>query len=351
MVAPMSSHFPPQPDISDSIGQLDRRTILKLGLGTAAAATLGAAVLGAETYSSTPANATPNDPGLPETNRFYVSKPSHELFRTKPLHASHHAMQSFAFDNVNHRLFIAQERNGSNGDDLCINRVRFDGTVDGYMYLANAGHGVSIGVEPVGSDSYIWMECDSVGTGSNARGTALARFKFVNGAAPSGVKKFLHGSSTITCATDPIYHRLIIRRHEGNAFYYRVFDLTAAGKGDFTRELARIRQPSLWDGGTPVFQGYTALGSWLYIIDGEGHTKSSDINSYVRAVNLNSGLLRAQFKTKAGESIYFREPEGLAVYKPIGKAPRLFMGFAGHDHNGGPNRFANLYYKDVMGPN
>ncbi|WIY01825.1 hypothetical protein QRX60_48790 [Amycolatopsis mongoliensis] len=77
-------------------------------------------------------------------------------------------MQGFAFDNVNRRLFVVQARNGTSGDDLCVNQLGFGGEVLGSMHLGHAGHGVSIGVQPVG--------------------TALARFKFVDGGT-SSVKK------------------------------------------------------------------------------------------------------------------------------------------------------------------
>lgn len=344
----MSTHRRPH-DVS-------RRDLLKAGIGITGAAALGTAgLLGATTLGARSASASTakaNPAALPVTDRFYLSKPSYELFRDTLLHQTHHAMQSFAFDNVNRRLFIVQQCNGDL-DDLCINQVAFDGTLEGQMRLADAGHGVSIGVEPGVGTSYIWMECDKKGSGDSARGTALIRFPFVDGGTPSGTKH-LTGSDTITCATDPIYRRLIVRRIEGGSFYYTVYDLAAASRNSFT-PLAHLLQPAPWTplpplATGPVFQGYTAMGSWLYILDGTGgHPEAFD--SYVSAVSLNTGEVRSRFLTKAGQSINFREPEGLAIYQPIDKGPRLFMGFAGHETNGGPDRYANLYYKDVLGPN
>lgn len=83
-------------------------------------------------------------------------------------------------------------------------------------------------------------------------------------------------------------------------FWYSLYDRSAAGRGDLTHRILHMRQPSLWDKGGPIFHGYTALGSWLYIIDGTGRHDTEHFNSYVRAVSLNTGLIRAQFLTKAG---------------------------------------------------
>jgi receptor-binding protein len=147
---------------------LTRRGLLRAG-GAAALAGAGAGAL----LGGGPAGAT-----VPASQRFDLSQPSYDLFRSKMMHESHHVMQGFTFDNVNRRLFLAQLQNGTSGDDLCVNQLDLDGTLVGWMHLNGAGHGVSIGCEPVGSASYIWMECDSDSTGDSGRGTALARFKF-----------------------------------------------------------------------------------------------------------------------------------------------------------------------------
>ncbi|RYE89184.1 MAG: teichoic acid biosynthesis protein C, partial [Myxococcales bacterium] len=110
-------------------------------------------------------------------------------------------MQSFAVDQKNGRMYFAQLKDGGSGDDLCITETTMAGNETGHMYLDNAGHGVSIGVESVGKDSYLWVETDSHKNDDSGRGTALLRFKFQDGKKPSG-KKFLTGSHTITAATD-----------------------------------------------------------------------------------------------------------------------------------------------------
>src|ERR1700712_4856648 len=131
-----------------SEGPLSRRSLLRAGGGLAATA----AVFGGGALFARQASAEPLA-GIPASQRFDLTQPSYDEFRSKMLHESHHVMQGFAFDNVNPRIFIAQEQNGSSGDDLCINQVNFSGEVTGSMHVNGAGHGVSIGVESVGTAS------------------------------------------------------------------------------------------------------------------------------------------------------------------------------------------------------
>ena len=348
---PHHSHQPTDHLFSEA-GSISRRSLLKAGvlgagvLGAGAAALTGALPTGISKAGATSASALPVD------DRFYLSKTSHELFRSKLLNETHHGLQSFAFDNVNRRLFVVQQCN-KDVDDLCINQVNYSGQKLGHMRLHNAGHGVSVGVEPVGHDSYIWLECDKAGSGDAARGTALLRFPFVPNTTPSGHKYFT-GSNTITCATDPIHRRLIVRRREGSGsappFYYSVYDLSAAGAGNFSHRLAHVREPDELDGKT--FQGYTMMGNWLYTFEGKGHEPDSvpkKPDSILRAFDLNTGVQHSWFRTNAGKSLIWREPEGMAVYKPVGKGPRLFFGFTSRAASGGLNRYVSLYYKDVLG--
>lgn len=280
---------------------------------------------------------------VPASEYFDITKPSYDLFRNKMLHESHHVMQGFTFDNVNRRLFVVQIRNGSSGDDLCVNQLDFDGNRVGAMHLDGAGHGVSIGVEAVGADSYIWMECDSDGTGDSGRGTALARFKFVNGGTPS-VRKFLTGSKTITCATDPVNDRIVVRRNENGTMHYSLYALADAAAGDFGSPLAHFAQPALG----PVFQGYAIYGQYLYTLDGSGHDDPADIDSYVSRIDMNTGAVVSRALTKAGSTLIYREPEGMAVYRTVAGETRLFLGFASRDSLDGVDRYANLFYKNAL---
>jgi hypothetical protein len=323
----------PQNPLSDLT--LSRRSLFRAGAVTAVALGGGALLAGTAFAEE-----------LPASPYIDITQKSYDLFRSKMLHESHHVMQGFAFDNVNRRLFIVQAQNGTSGDDLCINQVSFSGELLGSMHLNHAGHGVSFGVEPVGTASYIWMECDADGTTGDARGTALARFKFVNGGTPS-VKKFLTGSKTITCATDPVYERIAVRRSEGGQMWYSVYPLAKAAAGEFSAPLAHFPQPAL-STSSVVFQGYTILGSSLYTLDGSGHADSADIDSYVTRIDMKTGKVVDRAITRAGESLVYREPEGMAVYRTSDGETRLFLGFGSRSSLDNINRYANIFYKNVL---
>jgi hypothetical protein len=320
---------------------LSRRSLLRTGGGLAATA----ALLGTGAVFAGEASADA-EAGIPASQYFDITQPSYDLFRSKMLHESHHVMQGFAFDNVNQRLFVVQEQNGSSGDDLCISHLSFTGALQGWMHVNGAGHGVSIGVESVGTASYIWMECDADGTTTDARGTALARFKFVNGGTPA-MTKHLTGSRIITCATDPVNKRIAVRRSEGGQMWFSVYSLAAATAGDFSAPLVHFPQPALATP-APVFQGYTIFGQYLYTLDGTGHDSSADINSYVTCIDMNTGTVKSRAFTQAGSTLVYREPEGMAIYRTSAGETRLFLGFGSRSSLGNINRYANIFYKNVL---
>ena len=100
---------------------------------------------------------------LPATSpRFDLTDSSDPLFREKPLRNGT-VLQSFAFDNVNRRIYVAQVLQGgvqlaepapvsgaarSAAGDLCTPSSTSPAT-NSVTYLLGFGHGVSIGAEPV----------------------------------------------------------------------------------------------------------------------------------------------------------------------------------------------------------
>ncbi|PKS08135.1 hypothetical protein jhhlp_005410 [Lomentospora prolificans] len=286
---------------------------------------------------------------VPTSLRFDLSKPSYDLYRHKTLHDDT-VQQSFVFDNVNRRLFVAQRRNGAadGAGNLCITQLDFSGNQVGYMYINSFGHGVAIGAEAVGSSTYLWTEVDPKSSGY---GTRVARFKFSNGAtisnSSSSVTKFspISGATEYTCTTDPVHKRLIVRYQKSGAKHIAVFDLAAAAKGDFSNPLVNFPQPLPTTRGTR-FQGYTAYGQYLYLLWGDSYTDSGGVlNSEVASVNMNTGEIKqGPLLTKAGSTLDFREPEGLAIYETAAGQVRLFLGFASGESG---DRRSNLFYKNV----
>lgn len=279
---------------------------------------------------------------------FDLAAPSHEFFDTdRALHERYRVSQGFAFDNINRRLFVTQIRNNSDGDDLCISELDRDGNVVGYMHLDDVGHGGAIGVEPVGTSTYLWTEAASSSPDLSGRGTALQRFEFVSGEEPSDATTYLAGSTAITCTTDAAHRRLLVRRQVEGDKEYALYALDAARAGDFSAPLLPpLRIP---EDDTETFQGFTFHGKYLYTLAGRGHSTAEEIDSTISCIDLTTGeVVQDDVLTRAGSTLVYREPEGMAVNLTPDGEPRLCFGFASRDSLDGGLRFQSIFYKDVL---
>ncbi|NYI04555.1 phage baseplate protein [Allostreptomyces psammosilenae] len=313
-----------------------RRRVLRISGGAAAGAALGLGITAPTAAAA-----------VPTSQRFDLSEPSYDLFRHVTLRDGR-VQQSFCFDNVNRRLFVAQLRSGSPDDsgDLCITELDFSGNQLGYMYLSGFGHGVSIAAQPVGTATYLWTEVD---VNSNARGTRLARFRWSSGTTLSNTSSALTKHSPVagaletTCAIDPVHNRMAVRYETGSGKRYAIFNVSDVAAGVYTNRLADVAQP----GGLGVFQGYTLYGSFVYQIEGTayGPDNPSPGNAYVSSVNVNTGAMVQRSFTRAGSTLTYREPEGMAVYRTAAGQTRLFLGFASGEAG---DRRSNLFYKNVL---
>ncbi|MFF3849320.1 teichoic acid biosynthesis protein C [Streptomyces sp. NPDC002328] len=315
---------------------LSRRGLLRTGAG----AGLAAVGLGYGAHSASAA--------VPASSRFDLSKPSYDLFRSKVLH-SKRVQQSFAFDSVNKRLFVAAKRSGSvDADgDLCISELDFDGNYVSYMHLDGFGHGVAFGVRPSGGTSYLWIETEA---NSGGYGTKLACIKYSAGttldASSTSFGRFqpVSGATEYTCSIDPVYNRMIVRYHKAGGKHIAVYDVSDTDKGDFSNPLADFTPPAI--SGTP--QGYTLYGSYMYFLTGTAYSDTNEKpgNTYLTSINVNTGAI-AQGPTlsKAGSTLTHREPEGLAIYRTDGGESRLFLGFATGDEG---DRRSSIFYKNDL---
>ncbi|KAF9889356.1 hypothetical protein FE257_007466 [Aspergillus nanangensis] len=287
---------------------------------------------------------------LPASPYFDLTKPSYDLFRSKPL-ADATVQQGFSFDNDNGRLYVAQRRDGSSetAGDLSITQLDFQGKILGSMDLIGFGHGVSFAAQGVDSATYLWTEVDA---NSNGYGKQLARFKFADGttlkSSSTSLKPFsaIEGATEHTCSIDPVNGNLIVRYSLDGSKRIAVFNLAAASKGDFSKKLADIPHPSL-DTLSDTFQGYAAYGQYIYLLTGNSYDVTDGaINSEVTVVDMNTGkVVQGPTVTKAGSSLSFREPEGLAIYQTKAGEVRLFLGFASGEAG---DRRANLFYKNAL---
>ena len=286
---------------------------------------------------------------LPASDRFELTKPSYDLFRHVSLHDAT-VQQSFAFDNTNRRLFVAQRKDGSATDagHLCITQLDFSGKYIGHMHLNGFGHGVAFGAEAVGEATYLWTEADA---NSNGYGTKLTRFKFTNGktisSSDSSLPKFkpIPDATEYTCSIDTVNNRLIVRYHQSSK-HLAVFDLAAARDNDFSNPLANFKIPKL-DTLTNVFQGYAAYGQYLYLFTGESYDANGGVvDSQLATVDMNTGkVVQGPTLTKAGSTLSFREAEGMALYQTAAGEVRLFLGFASGKAG---DRRSNLFYKNAL---
>lgn len=287
---------------------------------------------------------------MPTTPEFDLSQPAREALGDVRLHESGRSMQGISYDTVNKRLFVAQQRDGRPGADLCINQLSPTGEVVANLHVDNAGHGQSFGVEPVGSASYLWLECDANENTTNGRGTALARFEFVPGRRPA-MRRFFTDGLEVGCAVDPVNRRLLIRRPEGGSTRYTLYDLDQA-VDDFSRPLARFPEPALLHPGKAeaVLQAFAVLGSYLYTMVGTGGragTSADPFDSHLSAIDMNTGEVVQQQLTTAGSSLVYREPEGLAI-NVVDGLPQLCFGLSSRPSRSSSLRYANVFYQDAL---
>lgn len=295
------------------------------------------------------AQTVPIESGL-SSKRFELTEPSYDLFRHAELHDVT-VQQSFAFDNVNRRLFVAQRRDGSEGTagDLCITQLDFKGNYVGYMHLEGFGHGVSFAAEAEGSSTYLWTEVDA---DEDGYGTKLTRFQFTSGTTLSRKSKDLPRIEPIpeatlyTCSLDTVNNNLVVRYQLEDGKHIAVFPIADAKEGNFSNPLADFPQPSV-DVLADRFQGYAAYGQYIYFLTGDSYKDSGGvINSQVSSVDMNTGkVVEGPVMTKAGATLDFREAEGLGIYQKANGEVRLFLGFASGLRG---DRRSNLFFKNSL---
>ncbi|MEU7856226.1 teichoic acid biosynthesis protein C [Nonomuraea sp. NPDC049141] len=306
---------------------------------------LSAGALGLTALSGAPANAAAR-----AASRFELTSSPAALMTGKALH-DETVLQSFAFDNVNGHLYTVQVRNGSGSaaaGNLCVTKLSLSGAILGHMYLTGFGHGVQIGVEPSGTSAYLWTETDGVADGTNSWGGKLARFKFVNGqtltTASTALTKYapVAGADSTTCAIDPSTNRLIMRYRLNGERHFAAFPLSAVKAGGHPTPLYDITQPA----GLGTFQGYTAYGQYLYLLDGDAYSTGnpSPGNTYLTSVDLANGKVVQRSFSQAWKSLTYREPEGMAI-QLTAAAPRLCFGFA---TGAAGARQAAIIYKNTL---
>lgn len=313
---------------------------------------------------------------IPQSKIFDLTDPADMLLREKDVH-NVTVLQSFGFDNVNGHIYVAQVTQGglklpgetaavsgavrkSNGD-LTITKLDLSGNILSYMYVKGAGHGVNIGVEPgTGQNgepvAYLWTEIDSVDEGSGGRGSRVARFPFTDGAVVTPNTPWLEKHTIVqdsfntTISLDMVHGNLVMRYRLNGSYYFGVYNLEEVKQGIY-QPISTIPVPPVQSS----FQGYAAYGSYIYVLEGTAYgtpgSVSPDGNTYITSVDLNTGQVIDRRLTRAGYSLPFREPEGLAIQIPNLNNPgaaRLAIGFASTISSTNTHKRISIYYKDKL---
>lgn len=302
---------------------------------------------------------------------FDLRADSHPFMRRQTAHNGT-VLQSFAFDDVNEHVYVAQtmqggvtlwgesepvswERRDADGD-MCLTKLDYRGGELGYMYLKGFGHGVSIGVEPDGDDAYIWTETDT--NPGSGYGRAIARFKFADartltyGHDEFEVHRPVPGSTSNRPALDVGDSRLLLSyRGEDSSgesdTRYALYDLERFKAGDY-EPVRDFPRPGVEPG--EQFQGMALHRGFVYQMVGDAYSEpdgdnppENKGNTYLISADVVTGQVVQRTPTRAAHSLPFREPQGLAMR--LTDPPRLHMGFA----SGEPGRRdLTLYYKERL---
>jgi hypothetical protein len=256
--------------------------------------------------------------------------------------------QSFAFDEVNKRLYVLQIAPGGRGQgNLCLTKLDYEGNRLGHMYLPGFGHGVSMGVQNASNGTvWIWTEADA--PKGNGYGRGVTRFRFFNGQTRTlGQVKVRHpiaGSVNNQPSVCMAGSRIAIRHRVAGKPRYRVWDLDTFIAGDYADHLADFAQTGAHPDPDIPFQGYALHGDHLYQLAGTAYDEAANPparhgNAYLSCLDIRTGKLLQRERTEAGYSLDHREPEGLAIRRTGGL--RLYMGLASGVE--GARRFSVFY--------
>ncbi|MBI2512763.1 MAG: teichoic acid biosynthesis protein C [Opitutae bacterium] len=279
---------------------------------------------------------------LPPTGRFDLQAEPHVVFLGQWLHDRRHVPQSFAFDDANGFLYTLQveganaagtfEEHGRRGD-LTLTKLARDGrTIAGHMTLRGFGHGVALGIEPVGRDVFLWTEVDSQpNDNASGRGTRIGRFRFESGAtldtASPKIEKFdlMPGAHTCTPSLDLTHGRLALRHVRDGEMRVTLYNLASVASG-------RSRTPPLREISLQLpfgtVQGWCTYGSYVYVLAGQAYGPKNPPpgNATVWCLDWSTGAVVDHEPVRALADLAYREPEGIAV-QVLDGVPRLCIGF------------------------
>lgn len=229
-------------------------------------------------------------------------------------------MQSFAYDAVNKVWIFAQVKNASTGA-LTLTKISPTGQKLGYMTLTDFGHAVSIGVEPMGSTTYVYTESHSVQNSSGIGfGTKIARFAWVNSATISSTSSSVttyqvaSGAISVTPMVDAVKNRITVQyKPSATARKQWVVYPLDQFKNKIFSPIVTVQWPTELDT-IPHQQGYVWLNDQTILsYHGTNYNSSNTTgNATINEVNAVTGARTRSVLVTVAPSLVYREPEGLA---------------------------------------
>lgn len=256
-----------------------------------------------------------------------------------PLHDPS-TQQSIAYDAVNRVWVFAQCSYPGAAGDLTLTKVTPTGTVLGYMHLRGFGHGLSIGLEPVGATTYVWTEAVGVyepalGGSANAGvyGTRIARFAWSNSrtiyATSSGVALYAGNQPEETPSVDMVHGLIAVHYWSSGAFRYTTYSLSAFKARSYV-PIARGVDPPY----SATSQGWALYGSTIARLEGDAYESWNPApGNTVLTMLSTSGVVVSRRLVTALPDLTYREPEGAAVLSGV-VCEGFASGAAGTRHYG-----------------
>ena len=288
-------------------------------------------------------------------------------------------LQSFAFDSVAKKVFVAQITGYTEADrrdageharvgDLTINELSWDGVLLGDMKVQGCGHGFAIGAAhnaDGGTEIYLEFDADVQPLGSStygdpAYGRMTTHIPYQRGRTYTKTELSAHlhnprpGSYFNSCTIDPTTDRIAVRYQPVKTDVAKKVAIWS--RSDF---LGSRYSLALADVALPAVcytdaQGFTLHGDFLYFLSGKPQTQvcpGTQATSTAKLVKYNwrTKTVVQTANTYAYVDLMFREPEGMAI-QLVNGAPRLTFGFAGRTSCTDPNakRTVNIAYKDQL---
>jgi hypothetical protein len=227
--------------------------------------------------------------------------------------------QDAVYDSVHHFWIVAQCSYPGAAGEITLNKVSPTGALLGYMKLKGAwGHGLSIGVEPVGATTYIWTEAvgkpePALGAGANpgVYGTRIARFAWVSGrsiyATSSGVSIYAGNQPAETPSVDAARNLIAIHYWSSGTFRFVVYSLAAFKAHSYVPLSHGIDPPY-----AATSQGWSLVSGHAFVrLEGDAYGPTNPTGNTALTTLSMTGKVLERHAVTAMPGLTYREPEGV----------------------------------------